>query len=445
MEHRHFLRIAAALCLLAAVAVAEEDRLGLLIGKALERESLFDGVEAGFQLENSSGRGGRGGQGGRGSFRTRRGTAGTSPGGSVPSTSEGAGQNWRRSPRRDSGGATRPSGTYVIQGHFASYAGNVSMTAESSITGEGGFQSRTMRQVTNGQITKGLVETANGSRGSVSFDTGMMRMRAPTPDRMGITGLPFASGSMVDHLSGVPAASSFNFRGNSAQIQTQRQAAYVGEEIIDGHSVLVVEVTETTQMRNRTRESVERLYFAEDLNYACVRTEQGRVRGGELRMTSRWDFGDFEEVKPGLFVPFSSDSFRLRGDAEPVKTTEYTLLSLAFPGSFDEGVFKLEFPDGTVVRDRIAAFSFTAGESPLDDEDLLFLDELPEAEVEIPAGEPVEPEAGTAAQAPPTAAEPGRDKGGSAPPAFIWCVVAAIAASGAALVLLARRVAPKAK
>jgi len=355
---------AAAFTLATAHARALDDAIRLrdIIDRAAERESAMDGVQAGFRMETAF---------------SRLPRAGAPRGGD--SGAAGRGRDGARVQRRRGTGAAaragrRGGGTAIIEGTWA--ASGVNAAFDGTITRASAAGASTgIRMVTNGDVSKGLFATDDSTRGFVTSGAGpMARMAFMTPDRLGVTALPFSTASLSAMLAGESSTFTFGRGDRKREIEITRTTRLVGTEMVDGREVVVVEVEESFGRRGTLR----RLYFDKTLNYACVCAEQGRMVEGEFRARSRWRFEDFREVKPGLFVPFCAVSERTGPEAMPVPTMTYTLLSLEFPGFFEEGLFELQFPEGTEVRDGIADLSYTIGELPFDGMDLL-LDEIDEA------------------------------------------------------------------
>lgn len=328
---------------LAAPAHPMEDavRLQDIIDSAIEREALADGMQGSFKIETVSGR-----------------------------------------VQRRGGGATTVEGTWAASAGRVAVNGTITRASAPDAP-------MVVRMTSDGEISKSLMSSPDTTRAFVSSgDSPAMRMSIMTPDKLGLTALPFSTGSLAEILRAEPSTITFNRRGETTEIQVVRSARVVGTEEVDGRELFVVEVEESMGRGS----TVQRLYFDETMNYACVAAERGRMIEGEFRGRSRWRFEDFREVRPGLFVPFSAVSEAVGAGARPSPAFTYTLLSMEFPTFFEEGLFELQFPDGTEVRDGIADLSYTIGEMPFDDLELLFVEiEETEPETIAPLPEPAPP------------------------------------------------------
>ncbi|MCD6406160.1 MAG: hypothetical protein J7M19_10070, partial [Planctomycetes bacterium] len=272
MRYRAVLVVAgiALLVLFLPACFSQDDgTLEMLIDRAVDRQRRFDGVQAQFSFETTP------------APRIRSRPAEGAPrrpasGGSAPRrrpSSQVSAPRWR------SGGAVTTSLGWAKSGDKFGIDGRIVRTTES------GQVTNAFKYATNGATAKALAETQDGYQGFISSsDNRPFRAMMLTPDRLGVTGLPSATGTLSDRLKGVPVDLTFRRRGGEEiSIHASRDVSLVGKETVDGHECTVVEVTENWSGGRRSgREVTERLYFAEDLNGACVRFERGGKRDGEF-------------------------------------------------------------------------------------------------------------------------------------------------------------------
>ncbi len=352
-----FMLAAVAIAFLAAAAVSQDTsgRLQDILESALRREALMDGVEASYTIESGLG-GALAGFGGA----------------------------------TDTGRGRGPQGNVALEASWAASGGQVMF--DGAVSRDSVFAGGTsMRVVSDGDVARALLSSPDSVRGFVTPGEGpMARMAFVTPDKLGVTGLPLSPVSLAGMLSGETTSTTVRWGGQTRDIEIIRTPHYIGMQEIDGRQVAVVDVEESG-MRGS---SYQRLYFDPALNYAVVAAEQGRMVNNEFRAAVSWRFEDFQEVRPGLFMPFSAVSEAGRGRSA-VPVVEFQLETIRFPGFLPEGLFDLEFPDGTVVRDTIANLSYTVGQLPVEDMDLALIEDyevVPEVEV---AAVPVEPAGAT--------------------------------------------------
>lgn len=288
--------------------------------------------------------------------------------------------------------------------------------------------------VRDGEIVSVLSKHDEYSRGVIVPDGGLAsRSLVSMSERFGITGLPRGSGSMVEKLLGnstevkEAVADPFNWRANWHG-EISRETHMVGTEVKDGRTLIVVDVTETRE--GQRHGDLHRLYFDEELDYACVRFEWGLKTEEKFHIYERWSFGDFREVEGGLLVPFSAVKEQASGE----KISEYTIESLDFPDGFGEGHFEIEFPAGTHVSDRIVGFSYTAG--GISAEELrLFLEELePDLEAAVMEAAAEDEQAAVEIAVVEESAEVEEGARGWA----MWLLVVALVAAGAAAAIVVR-------
>ncbi len=324
--------------------------LEMLIDRAVDRQRRFDGVQARFSFETMPAPG-------------RRSPA--AEGASRRSSAQGS------APRRRSEVTVTTSLRWAKSGDKSGFDGQVDRTTKAGQT------TSTFKYATDGAGAKALVKTAHGYLGFVSSgDRVPFRTMMLTPDRLGVTGLPSTTGTLSNCLEGVPVDLTMRRRGGEeTNIHVSRDVRLVGEETVNGHECTVVEVAERWSGGGlRGRDVTGRLYFAKDFNYACVRFERGGKRDGEFAARSRWTFGDFREVKDGLFVPFSAASERVSRTGTWQKMMACKVDDISFPGEVDAALLDFEFPPGTLVRDRTAGFSYTTGDAALEKVDFLLAD-----------------------------------------------------------------------
>ncbi len=214
------------------------------------------------------------------------------------------------------------------------------------------------------------------------------------------------------------------------------------EHVVDGRKCAAVEIA-LPEYSGRPK-STTRMYFAEDLGYACVKIESAFLLENRWVIASTWTMGDFREVKPGLFVPFSASTEDYDADGETGIAARDTIEKLEFADSFDDSMFTFGFPEGMAVRDLVAHLDYVVGETAMPEGIDEILDE-PEANGH-PAPRPTEPPEpafpgeppGTAAEtaSPPEAGSPGRPWGKLALAALALIVVVVIVA---AVVLVGRK------
>ena len=421
------------------------ETLSILIEKAVEREAQFNNVKAEFSYK-TAGRQGRGG--GFGGGRRRGDESGDAPAAesrqrtdSGLSGGENAGE--RRGQRGRNAGRWGWGGTSTANASWAKSEANSLITVERSREGSEGESIRQVFQsATNSEGSEGFFSTPDGTRGYISPGGagwagrgGRGFSREITPDKLGVTALPTGGATLLDRLRGESFEFSRERDGETFTMKTSWEPLYVGEEMVGDILCAVVEVTQTTLRGSWESQSVERIYFSPDLNYAAVAVEQGRKRDGEFEARSRWDFGDFREVKDGLFMPFSATSDRMRRSGEAQRTVTYNLLKLEFVDEFEDGFFHVEFPPGTIVRDRVAGTSYTTGESEEEVQDV-----IDEMDALLPAAEDAPPEPAAAiktdmpAQTPVKEAEGG--EGGRFPWRTVVLVLAAMVPVGTAISLI---------
>jgi len=286
--------------------------IDLLIQRAAEREQAFDGVEADYSLEMSFGR-------------------------------------RMVEPRKVTGHWAKSGSLSLIESEFAGPSAS-------------GAAAYSLRYASDGGTAKAIIGTPENKNGFVSdAGAGFARRMAVTPEHF-VTALPFAVGSVRARLAGESTELSFTRSdGTTFTTVATRDARLAGYEVVETRNCLVVEIRETWSAGKRNRESVERLYFAEDLDYACVRFERGALRDGVFEARSRWTMSDFREVKDGLFVPFAAAALMRRGDGRARMTAGYRLEKLDFVDRFDDGFFEVDFPPGIQVHDRVVDVSYMSG------------------------------------------------------------------------------------
>jgi hypothetical protein len=194
---------------------------------------------------------------------------------------------------------------------------------------------------------------------------------------------------------------------------------------------------------------VGRYSFAPDLGYACTAMEWRAYTNDECTFEVKYELSDFREVKEGFLFPFMLKSTGFSAEAGKEKAqegfVEVKTLSLEMPGSFDEGLFTVNFPPGTSVQDGVMRMEYVVGAAPpmqLRDgisQDVEEVGETEEAGDVESTGENFTAEKDTggsaerpAPEAPRAAADEGTDIGK-------WAVAAVIAAVVAIVIVLWRR------
>jgi outer membrane lipoprotein-sorting protein len=304
--------VAASAALAAGVAFgaeADQDVLKVLAEKVREREAAFDGVQAEF---------------------TGVGAIGGQPVGQLKGNWIKAGDKYR----------FQYDGTMQLLG----------VQYKESNT-----------DVSDGEKSRVMYDLGEGPRGVIRRPEDMdywKRARDASPDCLGITRLGQMSGRLSEILSGDSKAFAAKY-GNDMFEGAELKVTARENETVGGRDCAVVECA---QVRASDGKNVTyRLRFDGDLNYACVGIEVGEYKEGAFTVRGTVTMNDFREVKPGLWVPFSAS---LEGYSEEMKamgTAEYRIEKLEFPAEFDESLFALEFPPGTVVYDAVVGAGFTMG------------------------------------------------------------------------------------
>lgn len=112
-----------------------------------------------------------------------------------------------------------------------------------------------------------------------------------------------------------------------------------------------------------------RWWLAKDLGYAVVRREGYKELADIRHVRLRTEFSDFEEVAPGFFMAhrmhleYWDETEGGQKRIEKILTHDYSLNSLQLEPSLTDEDFKLEFPKGTVVGDKVIGAVYLAGEA----------------------------------------------------------------------------------
>lgn len=257
-----------------------------------------------------------------------------------------------------------------------------------------------------------------------NFDMELSR-DAPTPGNAGITSIPDVPCTLSELLEADNAALSQKYGRHWRYSDTKITAATDVASTVNDLDSVAIDCVLTRGEGEDAQANVHRLYFAPELNYACVKIEKGNYKDGEFVSQGSFIMDDFREAKNGLFVPYSMTMNEYGRTGTIIKFTAETF---EFPESFDESLFMLEFPPGTKVRDMITGTSYEigAGIDELDLEEIQSLDEPVEAaavEIEKDAGETTAIEEPVVEEA--VAAE-SADDGGKGPLLIIIIIIAVI-------------------
>ncbi len=232
-----------------------------------------------------------------------------------------------------------------------------------------------------------------------------------SPEQFGVAALPLAGEGSSRGMSYLA-----NFLNPEARPMKgwdfKRELHYAGEETIDGRTFLIVE--EKTIYEPTSFDGTVRVYFDPKLNYACVMVKVTKKWAGhDATRTDLVTMDDFQEIKPGLFVPYTMSNEYTFQSAQPDSDRRMNLTgkitqaieTIEWWGSFDEGFFDIEFPVGTRVVDLRMGdpLVFTIGGKPasrIDIDEMLpdleeieaDIEEAPAEEIAAPAADTAEPE-----------------------------------------------------
>jgi hypothetical protein len=259
-----------------------------------------------------------------------------------------------------------------------------------------------------------------------------------SPDVLGVTALPIVGEEGEDNLGTL--ARFLDPETANPSVAT-RDLRLVGRETVSGRELLVVEEKLERPLRDDPKvhwEHTARLYFDPAMNYACVMVDTSGTYGGAPHSRLRCVMSDFREVKPGLLVPFALveewKKSEWKGDPAAQWTKTYKVESLEFREGFDEGVFDVEFPAGTQVFDTFVKSRYTVGAADLGPaaRALLEPDLGGEGEAESPAQAAANVQVTTPAATGAVAVTPA---GRSFPVAWVAAVLMALVLIGAAIFL----------
>lgn len=239
-----------------------------------------------------------------------------------------------------------------------------------------------------------------------------------SPEHFGVTTLPIQEG---DRNSGMGSLANFlNPEARKRPVRKEeyedviRDLYFAGEETIDGRTFLVVE--EKTFHEPSSLDCTVSVYFDPTLNYACamvkITKKWPKLDGAQTELIT---MDDFQEIKPGLFVPHTmshkyADQYIQPIDGKRInreRTTTQVIEKIEWRDDFEEDFFDIEFPVGTKVTDyrTESPLTYTVGGTPPSNvdidpregvvriDDMLSDPEETEAGIEeTPAAGPVEPE-----------------------------------------------------
>lgn len=228
-------------------------------------------------------------------------------------------------------------------------------------------QSIDVTAVSDGQTARNLFVQPEHTYGEIEKPSAdEMRRDMPTPGGMGITSIFQTPGSLSEMLEADVDKLNAKYGDSVVPPGSSVKSSVVGTETIGERECVVVLLA--MRRHEGQPERVSRMYFAEDVNYSCVKFELGRARDEGFEVRGAMTLDDFREVKEGLFVPFAGKAEGYTPNGVVQVTLELAVESFEFPASFDESLFTVEFPSGTQVHDQVAGVSYTAGEGPaLDD------------------------------------------------------------------------------
>lgn len=180
--------------------------------------------------------------------------------------------------------------------------------------------------------------------------------RYMAPEQFGVTALSL-SGTLVGFLE----CKNPYWQGEGED-PTKYTIRVVGEESIDGRDLIIVEQTKAFESREALY--AVRLYFDKELNYSCVMAEEGKIVEGKFQAGRRHKMDGFQEIKPGLFVPFSCSWGRVSDTGQWSAESIYKIEDIEFRSDFDDEFFELEFPPGIEIIDEITGRTTPAVETP---------------------------------------------------------------------------------
>ena len=288
----------------------------------------------------------------------------------------------------------------AFRGHYLKSQERFRHEVQARIKGLGVEQSIEAKMAYDGEAVRMLQEQPNqGWYGSIQKREESFQPRVPTPEGVGVTRLFGTPGTLSEFLEADTAKLSEKYGDSFTAPDALMRTAVRGRETVGERECVVVE--SSVDPGDGSPETTHRLYFAEDLGYACVKFEAGRPTPDGLKPMYSVTMDDFREVMPGVFLPFAVSANAFSGNGQVEATVECKLESIEFPEYFDESAFTLVFPDGTTLWDNMAGVNYTVGVGGPQDgttEDMLL--EMA-AEVMIPEEPPPAPVVEIAEPVPP--------------------------------------------
>jgi len=205
----------------------------------------------------------------------------------------------------------------------------------------------------NGEVAKVLTVTSKHGLIFKDWQKFITEGHYEGPDLLGIKEPMMPSDSVLMMLKGTLPAT-------PKMININRTVKITGREQVNGLSCVTVEVLTSSPNVPNWKE-LFRLHLARQYDYCPAQIELFFIKDGIPSLSSRMKMYNFKQIKEGLWYPTEARYDIFQGQSKPKQTAFYKITKISWPKSFDESLFDIEFPAGTVVFDKIANITYVAG------------------------------------------------------------------------------------